>query len=159
MRITLRAMLRSLRSGVVHNTRKSLLAPLVGPVYMLQRGHREKLSEYGSSLAQAARQYEAVDNVSQAQQLVGRKIREAALQAPALADLAATARLIRENDSTGNQSDRQAGALGNVKGEEDGLNPWLNDIEGITQHKETREAFCNLLGLDKTTKVNNKQEE
>ena len=29
------------------NTRPSLLAPLVGPSYMLHRGHRQRLNNYG----------------------------------------------------------------------------------------------------------------
>jgi|SRR5690242_16508174 len=148
---TFKAMLRDLRAKVTYNNCASLLRNLVGPVYHLQQGHRQKLADYGRSLAQAARQYADGEHHLQESDDGGVGKENAGSRPPTLDDLAAVAKVIRQGGTVNKQSAPKAAA---TNGDEDGLNPWLKDVPGTHEHKETEEALANVLGLDRKPETN-----
>lgn len=152
VQVTFKSMLKGLRTTVSYNDRPSMLAGLVGPVYTLQQAHRKKLTDYGLSLAQAAREYSNADYHSQ--QSVGGGVKgNADSRAPSLDHFAAVAKAIRESKTANKQSALKAAPVATINGENDGLNPWLQDVQKESAHKETQEAFSDLLGLDKKPKA------
>ncbi|KAF2631421.1 hypothetical protein BU25DRAFT_407073 [Macroventuria anomochaeta] len=189
---TYRNLAERLRIDMAQNTRPSLLAWYVGPIYTLQQAHRKKLTEYGRSLATAGRKYPPVFYTSA--QLVKTKALEADARAidrktpdlnelasiarevrdgkteavdedagtmatpesPDFDELASIAQAIREGEAANKQSAREAEASDVAK--EDQVNPWMKDIVGEYSHKETGEAFSNLLGLDKKRDANKREE-
>ncbi|KAJ4992234.1 hypothetical protein SVAN01_02253 [Stagonosporopsis vannaccii] len=154
---TFRAMLRDLRLKVSSNSSPSLLGSLVGPIFKLQQGHRRKLTDYGRSLAQAARQYTDADRQLQEQVDGAVEKENAGSPPPTLGDLAAIARKIREGETANEQSCPGATLVDMTNSEEDGLNPWLKDVSEMHEHKETEEAFSDLLGLDRKPKANKEE--
>lgn len=157
IRTTFRSLSKNLRTEVAQNTRVSLIARLVGPIYALQRAHRKKLTDYGRSLVQASRQHTLADHGSQTTAGAGLRAHGESRGPPDLDELAAIARAIRDGETANKPSVRKAEALGTLGREEDETNPWLKDAVGTADHKETEEAFSNLLGLDKKPKVHSQE--
>ncbi|KAH6643647.1 hypothetical protein C7974DRAFT_2455 [Boeremia exigua] len=141
IRVTFSSILKTLRTNMAHDTRASILAPLVGPTFTLHQQHRQKLSEYGRSLAQACKKPSPTKPSSRT-----------------LDELATIARSIRDGhvpvkEPTSKQINHRKTAVDTthvdiVKDEADGINPWLNDNTEVSDHKETEDAFSNLLGLN-----------
>ena len=162
---TYKSLGRRLREELEQNTRVSLLAGHVGPIYALQRAHRKKLADYGRSLAKAGRQHTPTSDVFNETAEAGAGAGAGVIdrQAPDLNELAAIALAIREGETANKQSARNAGSLDTAKdasqkGDEDEVNPWLKGLVEASDHKETREAFSNLLGLNRKSDANKREE-
>lgn len=170
MQKTFASLARHSRVDLAQNTRPSLLARFVGPVYALQRAHRKRLNEYGSSLSEAGKRYVESDIAKQVAE--GADAGTDGQAFPDLAELEAIARSIRKGETTKKESAATAESLSKAnedankqpaadaealdkakeaaqEGEADDLNPWLKDIEEASEHKQTGEAFSNILGLNK----------
>lgn len=159
---TLKSLAERLRLDMRENTRPSLLAWHVGPIYTLHQGQRRKLAEYGRRVATGGKELLAVSDVPKSfwrPELSSKAEEEKAAESatrtgPDRGRLAAIARAIREGETAASVVTESGGR----KGEEDEGNPWLKDVVGESDHKQTGEALVDLLGLDKKQKVD-KQEE
>lgn len=150
IRKTFGSLSEKLQTDLAVNTRPSLLAPMVGPIYMLHQMHRKRLTEYGQSLAnqnQTATLAPATGTVEQVTRLTGQK--------PAhFKELAAIAQAIRDGELANAQLARDAEASNMTKAEnqrtgEDVMSPCLEKTAGESGHKETGQTLAELLGLDK----------
>lgn len=149
---TFGSLAKYLRENVKKNTRPGLLARFVGPIYALQKTHRKRLSEYGSSLSEAGRQHPPSEASDQTAEDPNATTDEQAL--PHLAEHEAVAMSIGRGEVIKKESANDAEALGKAMeaaqhDDTQGVHSWLKDIEQASEHKETGEAFAKILGLNK----------
>ena len=159
---------KQMEKDMTRNNRASLLVRHVGPIYALQQAHRNRLKTYGETVAAEGKKSPSVGND------INERYRRVELQRPDeptketketdvkrivdLSELASIAQAIRKGELADAQSARETEALDMAKeaakSGEDGVNPWLKDVVGDSEHKETGEALSNLLGLDKKREMN-----
>lgn len=157
-----------LATDMKQNHRPSLLAWHVGAIHARQQVHRKRLAAYGKSVAAEGRKDPSVgDDVSTRFYNLDLEKEDASTQTEdasaeledayqkkmtELSQLRAIAQAIREGRVANDQSAPEAEELDMAReapiGEQDGVNPWLKDVVGESEHKETGEALSNLLGLD-----------
>ncbi|KAF9696349.1 hypothetical protein EKO04_005643 [Ascochyta lentis] len=171
VRATFQNLAEKLQKDLKANTRPSFLAPHVGPIYLLQKARRKRLTEYGNYVAtegsknaaigdigkkfrkaramleeQAAVTLAAAESTNETAELASRKT-------PYFQHLAAIAQAIKDGETMNEQSARDVEAVGMAKeagkSEQDGINPWLKEIVGESDHQETGQALSDVLGLDK----------
>lgn len=126
---TFKNMHRDLRTKVKYNNYTSLIGHFVGPVYELQGKHRQKLTDYGRSLAQAARRYSSADRDTRGPMYRVVEQGDTGLRSHTLDDVAAVAKAIRQDET----ADRHTGSkAAPTNDNEDGLNPWLKEASRNT---------------------------
>lgn len=166
IRTTLRHLDETLHKDLKDNNRVSLLAPLVAPIYPLQKQRRERLTEYGRYVAaecskslvedlsdkfmehkrsEAAIEEQAAATTPAAADTVNKAAESTASRNyPTFDELAAIAQAVREGETANDQSAREAEAIDMAKdgekSEEDGGNPLLKEIVGASDHQETGQA-------------------
>jgi non-canonical poly(A) RNA polymerase PAPD5/7 len=158
-----------LATDLKQNHRPSLLAWHVGPIYAMQQVHRKRLTAYGKSVAAEGRKDPSIgDDISTRFHKLDLKKEDVSTQTEDLSaeledayqkritdlsTLRSIAQAIREGRAANDQSAREAEGLDMAreaaKGEQDDVTPWLRDVVGESEHKETGEALSNIMGLDK----------
>lgn len=147
IQMTLRNIALKLQRHIKVNSRPSLLAPLVGPIYSLHQARRGKLTEYGHYVATEGGNHGIEDLWSN---FLTHTRGNNFSNWTDFKELAAIAQKFREGEKSDPQSAREAGSL-NVaqENEEDAQNPWLIGTMKESGHQETGQALSDLLGLDK----------
>jgi non-canonical poly(A) RNA polymerase PAPD5/7 len=161
---TIKQLSERLRKDLTGNTRVNFLAPLVGPIYTLHQAHRQKLTEYGHTLsgannnsrpsladiARSVREAESASSTPVVAETVGEAPAIPAEDGPAVDEVAAVARAVREGETSNEQSAREAEALDLAReanqNEKDGINPWLEEAAKESGPSETGQALSELLG-------------
>ena len=161
---------RRLYKDLENNQRASLLASLVRIVYNQdERRLRKQLSDYGLSLFEAGR--DAVENTGPMTEdayamsgesssadraeleAIARSIRKSKVRKiPVYNGLTADAETVsqayeeaQKQSVVDIEAAKEAAKIDDVQG----VNTWLKDIEEASEHKQTGEAFANVLDLNK----------
>lgn len=147
---TWKSLLTSLIRATEQNTCISLLGALVGPIYTQQQAHRKILAAYGRSLAEAGKRLNTTSQGSP----VNADTSSTVSKDSEVNELAAIAQAVRNGRVVPAHSSCEAeGDEGKGR-----VHRWLTEDAEVAQHKDTREAFSSMLGLDKQV-TTAKQEE
>jgi non-canonical poly(A) RNA polymerase PAPD5/7 len=155
---------RRLHKDLEVNERASLLATFLRVVYNTdERTLRKQLSSYGLSLSEAGAMPDDVyamsgetlsadhgelDDIAQSIKKYRGPIRKVPFQKGPVADAEAVSRAYEEAKKQP-AADIEAAMEAAKTDDVQGINTWLKDIEEASEHKQTGDAFANILGLNK----------
>lgn len=148
--MTFKRLESELNKDVGMNIKFNLLGNLVGPLYRLEQVLRSRLSVYGRSLIKAGRYHGSLSQNSSANVAAGAVYRPTLDfgQAPDLEQLATTAKQIRQGEIVDEHKARAVKGQDKTEGGGSNVHTWLSEVGDIPDHRETGEAFSNLLGLN-----------
>lgn len=155
---TFRDLFTTLRTEMKQNSRVSLIANLVGPIYTLQQSERKRLTSYGRSLAEAGRQHVPTKWDQSTEAKGGAHIRSINRQSPDLEELAAIAQVIRDGRTVDTGSIYESVIEGEMDKGEDEARPWLVGLTETSDHEDTGNAFSSLLNLDMKANTSKREE-